>query len=357
MDYISQYENLKVNKGDRMRFSIIIPVYNAQNYIAECLNSILQQDYHDFEIILINDGSTDKSGEICKRYANEYEKQIVYVEQENRGQLLARVSGIRLAKGEYCCFIDSDDMVTLDYFECINSAIEKSKADIILFEIGIVNEEGKLLDVRCEELFENGMVPKTQILEKLITSRLNSMCNKAYKTTLFEGNVISDDEEIVRIGEDLLQNIPLIERANSFYFFNRKIYLYRKNYNSVSYNIRARDIMEVVITRNAVYHMMERLNLICEPYTKLFYEQYLEEIGRDLRYVSQNHAFDDLKKIYDEAHVREAQYYLKDSNVPKWKKIALRLFYEKKWKLMAMYCKCLLVAEGIYEVWSSHKVK
>ena len=94
--------------------SIIVPVYNTEKYIERCLDSIMKQDYPNFEVILVNDGSTDESGIIIQKYKEKY-KNISYIKQENKGVGAARNAGIKVAKGDYISFVDSDDLIMEDY--------------------------------------------------------------------------------------------------------------------------------------------------------------------------------------------------------------------------------------------------
>ena len=96
-----------------MMVSVIIPIYNTQDYLEECIKSVVNQKYSQLEIILINDGSTDMSGEICRKWAA-LDSRIRYVEKENEGQGIARNLGIQMAKGKYIVFIDSDDYMEYD---------------------------------------------------------------------------------------------------------------------------------------------------------------------------------------------------------------------------------------------------
>ncbi len=102
--------------------SVIIPVYNAQNYVKNCIDSMLNQEYKDFELILINDGSTDSTGNILNDYKQKDDR-IVVIHQNNKGVSLARNAGLNIAKGEYICFTDSDDVVPTNYLEELYSAI------------------------------------------------------------------------------------------------------------------------------------------------------------------------------------------------------------------------------------------
>ena len=98
--------------------SVIVPIYNAEAYLAQCVESILAQEYRNFELVLINDGSTDSSGEICKRYA-EQDRRISVITQENGGAAKARNTGIHVAVGNYIVFVDADDWVDADYLSIL----------------------------------------------------------------------------------------------------------------------------------------------------------------------------------------------------------------------------------------------
>ena len=115
-----------------MTYSVIIPIYNAEKTLSRCIDSLVRQDRKDVELILINDGSTDRSGEICKEYQQKCGN-IRYFVQENRGVSAARNVGLAEAQGEYVLFVDSDDYVSQTYFEIIDAALVKEKADLLLF--------------------------------------------------------------------------------------------------------------------------------------------------------------------------------------------------------------------------------
>ena len=112
--------------------SIIIPVYNSENFIPKCLDTILNQETkYDYEVICINDGSKDHSGEILKQYQDKYPERLIVFEQENQGISAARNKGIILANGEYVGFIDNDDTVAPDYIEHILHRAKETEADIV----------------------------------------------------------------------------------------------------------------------------------------------------------------------------------------------------------------------------------
>ena len=131
-----------------VKCSIIVPIYNVEKYVVDCLESILNQSNQDYEIICVNDGSTDLSGEIVKNYQKNYSEKIVYVEQENLGLSAARNAGIAVAKGEYICFVDSDDMLTDNALEVLISTIKMNPdVQIINYEMDKLIFEGGQEDI------------------------------------------------------------------------------------------------------------------------------------------------------------------------------------------------------------------
>lgn len=100
------------------KITVIVPVYNVENYLRKCLDSIISQTYKNIEIVVVNDGSTDASGEICKEFA-EIDHRITYIEQENAGLSAARNTGLENMSGDYVTFVDSDDWIEQDYVETL----------------------------------------------------------------------------------------------------------------------------------------------------------------------------------------------------------------------------------------------
>ena len=115
-----------------MLFSVIIPVYNVEKYLTECIDHLLSQDFQDFELILVDDGSKDNSGIICEEYAKK-DKRIIVIHQENAGQAVARNTGTAVAQGEYIIYLDSDDYICDNAFLSELSLKTTEKPDVILY--------------------------------------------------------------------------------------------------------------------------------------------------------------------------------------------------------------------------------
>lgn len=156
--------------------SIIIPVYNPGEALHRCLDTVLAQTYHNIEVIAVNDGSTDGSGQVCKQYSAGDER-LRYISQPNAGVSVARNRGITEAKGEYICFVDSDDSVNANYIECMLEAIEKSQADIAIQGL----KQYKNGEIVAIEAFEKDVVAANNLSESLF-DKIFYFCGQVLQT-------------------------------------------------------------------------------------------------------------------------------------------------------------------------------
>ena len=137
-----------------VKISVIVPIYNVEKQLSGCLESILKQEENDLEIILVNDGSPDNSGEIAKKYATRYPDKILYFEKENGGLSDARNFGIKHSSGKYLAFVDSDDYITENLFKDLAPYME-ADYDMVKFKISVINEDGSVINKNYSPIFEN----------------------------------------------------------------------------------------------------------------------------------------------------------------------------------------------------------
>ena len=208
--------------------SIIIPLYNKEEYIYDCINSLINQSYKNIEIIIINDGSSDRSKEICESLVNK-DKRIKLFNQANKGTYNARVCGIKKAKGSYVMFLDADDYLKTNAIEVLNNYISKNDYSVIRFNPLIVPDS-----IKNNYLFNsNKSFNKKEILNMLFNSNLlNSMCLCIYKKELFS-NVKEIDKKILN-GEDFLINLEVLSKVDKVLFIKDCLYYYRYNINSTT---------------------------------------------------------------------------------------------------------------------------
>ena len=169
------------------KFSLIVPVYKVEEYLPKCIESVLAQKNQDFELLLIDDGSPDNCGKICDDYAAKYPEKISAIHQPNGGAGAARNHGIRLSKGEYILFLDSDDSISEDLLSDLASVIEQNPVDLILYGARVI-KDGK----EVGQLHED--VPTEQVISVKEHPKLYfgvmAPWNRAYKKTLFTENGI-----------------------------------------------------------------------------------------------------------------------------------------------------------------------
>ena len=228
-----------------MLFSVLMTVYNTSKYLRQSMDSLLLQGFKDWELIIVNDGSTDESGKICDEYAQKYDN-ITVIHKENGGPFLARKTAIELAKGDYCLFLDSDDFVENNYFEKIRSAIDLYKPDVLLFNYSAYfsNEDKK---VKAKSIFSNnGLVDtiKTRML-LFSTYYLNPLWSKAIKTNLLKNDPLyKSEKQIACYGEDKLQCTYPILNAKCIAWINDALYCYRQNETSIMNTYSAQKISD-----------------------------------------------------------------------------------------------------------------
>lgn len=157
--------------------SIIVPVFNCESYLEKCLDSILNQTYKNLEIIVINDGSTDNSGRIIRKYADN-NTNILPLDQKNSGVSAARNRGIEKASGEYLLFVDGDDYLGLEYVKSLVDAAQENASGLVICGCTMVDQEGKIIQKIIPETYKKGE-------QEEWAYRLSSVCSHLYKRQLW----------------------------------------------------------------------------------------------------------------------------------------------------------------------------
>ncbi|MDU1568862.1 MAG: glycosyltransferase [Clostridium sp.] len=231
--------------------SIIVPVYNSENYLEECLESLVLQDFKDFEVILVDDGSTDRSLDICSRYSDRYSNIKVF-HQENKGVSSARQNGLEKAEGDWIIFVDSDDFVEKNMCNIINESIYETNCDVIVFDKGF--NEKYFYKGNKSELVKGilGFEAKFDLNNR----KLFSVCSKAYNKDFLSKNKAVFEHNLFN-GEDMIFNINVFTKANSIKFVDEEFYYYRKNISSITHSYNKK------ILKNDEY-FLKKLNDICK---------------------------------------------------------------------------------------------
>ncbi|MDE6504598.1 MAG: glycosyltransferase [Clostridia bacterium] len=205
------------------KLSIIVPVYNVAQYLEECLNSIINQTYKEWELIIVDDGSNDGSEKICDKYASD---KIKVFHQKNAGLSSARNLGLQYSKGKYISFIDSDDVILPDYYTILVYLAEKHKADIVC---SVISKYDKIPD-NCnisEEILNTDEAMKQLIIQNKFN---HGVCMKIFKSELAKQVVF----KVGYTSEDVLYSYETFKIAQKVVFTNYSGYIYRIRDNSIT---------------------------------------------------------------------------------------------------------------------------
>lgn len=206
--------------------TVIIPVYNAEKYIAECLESLINQTYKNLEIIVINDGSKDNSGTICDQY-KEKDSRIQVIHKENGGVSLARNSGLEIAKGKYIAFVDGDDYLDKEYFEKMLKILKEKQVDIVLCGFNRVYDNNIEKVTKGKSLIMNKEEFLTDILN--VQGGAGIVHSKLWKKEVIQG---TNFDKNIKIGEDSYFCIQAVKNVNNVYVLDEALYNYRFNNES-----------------------------------------------------------------------------------------------------------------------------
>lgn len=227
--------------------SIIVPIYNVEQYLNECIQSLICQTYKEIDIVLINDGSTDNSSTIIKEW-EEKDKRIQSILQKNGGLSSARNTGIKYAKGSYIMFVDSDDIISFDMVETLVSNLETTNADIsacdcIEFTNQFSENKKTLNSLSTYSTFEAmSLILKDCILKQMV-------CNKLYKEEIIK-NIFFP---VGKCHEDVFWTYKVIARAKIVCYTPKTLYGYRQRVGSImnsKYDERRLDALEAMESRS-----------------------------------------------------------------------------------------------------------
>lgn len=257
--------------------SIIVPVYNTEKYLKRCLDKVITQKYQNFELIIINDGSTDNSANIINEFSKNYKEKVTVINNENSGQGISRNIGLDMAKGEYIAFLDSDDTIYYDtYYKMISKAL-KSDYDIVVCDVNFIDEKGNTIVQKSIKDSEKYSVSNN------IKYGCNfaSPCNKIFKKSIWKNyrfpKMYYEDSAIIPVILSNFDHVGYIEEPLYNYYF-------RKNSTSADKNnIRTLDMLKA-------YKMsIESINIKYKEDLIFAYTCYILEFLSNKNYKLYNH--------------------------------------------------------------------
>ena len=242
------------------KISVIVPIYNVEKYLSQCIDSIINQTYKNLEIILVNDGSPDKCGAICDEYSNKDER-IKVIHKKNGGLSDARNAGLDIATGDFISFVDSDDWIDIDTYEIMMNNIIKYNADIAVSNINYVYDEKSKPKYNEENIH---IFNREEAMNELIHDGLVQavVWNKIYKKELLYNMKF----KVGKLNEDEFFTYKICARAEKIVYIPNTLYQYRQRENSImsTYSLKRLDSVE------ALY---ERLNFIKNEFPTLYNDE------------------------------------------------------------------------------------
>ena len=229
---------------EKEKISIVIPVYNVEPYIEKCLSSVVNQTYKNIEIIIVIDGSTDKSEEICNSFAKDDDR-IIIIKQENQGLSAARNSGIKVMTGEFVMFVDGDDYVDKDFCIAPYVAAKENNADLVIFNYLKIDNTGAIVKTTYNNL-SYGIISKNFAIEQ-------GDCvvwNKLYHSSLFHGFLFPEG----RVYEDISTTHKLIINAKKIIRIKNDLYFYVNNPNSITNTNTIKNYRDCLLARFILYN-------------------------------------------------------------------------------------------------------
>ncbi|WP_270504841.1 glycosyltransferase family 2 protein [Eubacterium limosum] len=258
--------------------SVVIPVFNVEPYLRKCINSIVSQTFEKIEIIIVDDGSTDRSGIISDEYKNDCRVKVIH--KSNEGAAEARKIGVKAASGKYIAFVDSDDWIEYNTFEIISKVIDRYNADIITWGFSTVSIDN-YVESKMNYNYCSGFYNEDDIVEKIYPTSLSNskgiwgrdyipaLWNKVFKKELIVKNIDSINKEII-IGEDLALSFSCLLDAKSIYILNDQfLYYYRNtpysimkryNKNYLHSTIKLIDCLDKCVEKVGVYDFKKQIN-------------------------------------------------------------------------------------------------
>lgn len=275
--------------SNECKISVIVPIYNTEKYVEECINSIRNQTYKNLEIILINDGSTDNSLQICKEIAKK-DNRIILINKENRGVSHARNAGIKRVTGSYVLFVDSDDYIKETYLEELYNETDNGKNDMVISGYTSFSENNTFYEIKDEYSVTYDKIEFMNDFERLKNKNLiHLQCNKLTRASIVKKYKVN--EQYIS-GEDYLFNLDLIKNCKKIKLSSCCGYMYRNNRTGVSCKIRTSYTKHYELENLLSMSKSEREKLLEIGFSKQYVDELLErKIFSSIKKIARNIAF------------------------------------------------------------------
>lgn len=236
-----------------MKFSIIVPVYNVERYLESCLDSIATQDFSDYEVVIVDDGSTDNSSEIYGRFAATSMAPVQIIKKENGGLLSARRTGIKAARGDYLWHVDGDDAIAPHAMRSVSSVIDSLQPEVVLIGLTGSSTYDSLLPGFIpgeKNLYTNDEV--NAVRRAFLTGYIPSLVMKVTHRSCVDVDHDYAEYGRLQFGEDQLQSLYILEKARTISCLREPLYYYRTNEDSISAKYREGQLAQYATVKSTI---------------------------------------------------------------------------------------------------------
>lgn len=229
-----------------IKYSIVIPVYNVECYLPACLDSVLKQNRRDYEVIIVNDGSSDGSSRICCSFKESHpDLSVTIINQQNSGLLAARRSGFAHAKGEYCWSIDSDDIIRPGALDLIDEVISATNVDMVFFDHSLTEDFAPTTsNPPFNESCYFGPADKLLLYKAYCCGRMYPIVTKVVRRECMSPEKSYKEFGRLNVSEDDLQDIGILDSIESAFYIHQPLYFYRQNSGSITGKYRPGMLVE-----------------------------------------------------------------------------------------------------------------
>lgn len=326
----------------KVRFTVNVPVYNAEKYLHECVDSILNQSFEDFEVNLVNDGSKDSSGAICDEYAKK-DSRVKVFHNENQGSFATRVFAVNHSDGEYCIFCDSDDYYDPQYLERANELLNEENCDLLYFFHEPVYDgvRKKGTPHWAEKRVFEGEGKKEFYTAMMTSADFNSLNTKAVKTELYKNDTLDAAKlSFVKNGDDFLQSLYPVFNARKIVFVPECYYNYRMHSESLTHKLDPNIYNSIFAVRSVIWeNYLNGTDILGEDTKRVFAMRSARSALNIVKLVAQEEGFSDEEKIdlFRKIHGHDFYQNFIEPNL-------IKSDLEKKWQF-------------IYDLFSRHSYK
>lgn len=256
------------------KYSIVLRAYNAGVFLHKSVESVQKQSYSNWELIIVDDGSTDDTGIIADRFARE-DSRIIVIHQENRGCVLATQAGIAVATGAYIAILDADDWYEADYLEKVDAAVQRFDPDMVLFNYNVVNDSEIIERVQLTDC--EGFIDCQEVIKRVLQTTNAALFNKVVKRekVQYSNEYMRFLEEMGKtsnFGEDLYQLMPVLCSCTRIYQLKDHLYNYYVNEDSITHQ-RMQTSWEILYQRirlmETTFHTIQQKGFLTEEISGL----------------------------------------------------------------------------------------